>query len=222
MEAENRVREAALQLAYDPKEGFLNLKGDAAVTRPNGNSLTSEYGERLGKTIQDVEADLANDAQREAFRQRAAQINQSFRGQTTQHELQEFRAYSASVAEGTIAIRQRELVLDARDPEKVAGHTNMIAAAVGELGKLNGWSATDIERRARSVVRQGHRLVLDDAIEKGDIEFADLYRMRYKDAMDADDILAIEGKWNVEFIKGGPELPPAFSTERRPTTSSPT
>ena len=66
-EAYSKLREKQLDLTYGTQNGFMNLKGSAAVDRPLGK----EWGERFNQAYKTLESELGNDDQKQKFRQRA-------------------------------------------------------------------------------------------------------------------------------------------------------
>lgn len=59
-DANNKANQAVLDLTYGPTTGFKNLKGDDALTRPDGKSLNEEYGDKLRERLDSIAATLSN------------------------------------------------------------------------------------------------------------------------------------------------------------------
>lgn len=66
-DAYSKLRSRQLDLTYGAENGFMNLKGSAAVDRPLGK----EWGERFNQAYKTIESELGNDDQKQKFRQRA-------------------------------------------------------------------------------------------------------------------------------------------------------
>lgn len=192
-DAINRAKERAMQLTFDPQEGFTTLKGLNALERPNGQSLDEDYGGQLQSSIDQIAGTLGNDVQRRAFAQSAQALRTSFSGDVMRHESGEFRDYTLSVREGTIATSQREISLRYNDPEAVQRNLLSIQAAVADQARLLGKSATWAEAQSRNMTSGAHRLAMQSALENNDIGFVQQYLDRHGSEMNADDVIAVNG-----------------------------
>lgn len=174
-DAMNKAVQAKLRLTYDPNEGFVHIKGDAALTRPDGKPLDVEYGEKFNKTVDEIAANLGNDAQRLAFKQQAAQLATQFQGSLTSHVAKEFGEYRIGVQEGTIKTARDQMALAWGDAEAVGQSVNAIKAAVAEQGRLQGLSGKQIEANMIEALSPGHATVIASAIDAGKLDFAREY-----------------------------------------------
>lgn len=192
-DAINKLKERAMALTFDKDEGFTNLKGIDALERPNGQSLGEEFGGMLGTSTDQIAGTLGNDVQRRAFAQAAAGLRVTFDTDIRRHESGEFRDYTLSVREGTIANAQREIGLKYNDPEATGRAIASIQASVYDQSRLLGKSATWAEAQARNMTSNAHRLAMASALEKNDIGFVESYLKLHTGEMNADDVIAIEG-----------------------------
>lgn len=192
-EAMDKAKNAALDLTYDKDSGFQNLKGINALERPGKKSLADEYGENLKSRLDTIASTLGNDNQRRAFALQAGGVLASFRGQLVQHEAQEFKNYSLSLAEGVQATALREIGLRWNQPEAVDAAVQRIRAEGYRQGQLLGKSAEWQEASVRKLTSNAHKTALLAALEQNNPTYADSYLNRYADQMDADDILAVRG-----------------------------
>lgn len=192
-DAVNQAKEAALKLTFDPQSGYTNIKGIQALQRDSGQPLATEYGDLLSKQVQTISEGLGNDAQRLAFRRASQTIGMQFQTQATQYEGEQFRTYAASVREGTIANSTNEIGIYYNDPAKIDQNIQSIQAAVVDLGRMKGLSATMIEAQTRKVTSSAHLTALSSALQKNDVEYADAYMRKYAPQMDADDMLRVNG-----------------------------
>jgi hypothetical protein len=174
-DAMNKAVQAKLRLTYDPNEGFVHLKGDAALTRPDGKSLDTEYGERYQQELDAIEQGLGNENQRLAFRQQSGQLSNQFRGSTTQHVAKEYGDFQVSVQQGTIKTGQQQMSLAWGDAEAVSQSVNAIKAATAETGRLQGWSAKQTEAATVEALSPGHASVVSAAIDAGKLDYAREY-----------------------------------------------
>lgn len=192
-DAVNQAKEQALRLTFDKDAGFTNLKGQAALQRPNGQSLADEFGSGLESGVSALAAGLGNDRQRQLFQQRTQPVLQQFRAQLLQHENQEFKNYATSVREGTIQNRLNEIGLNYNNPAVVGDAVNSIYASTYDLARLNGRSAEWAEAQARKMASNAHLTAIESALQKNDPIYADQYLKKFSGSMDANDILRANG-----------------------------
>lgn len=174
-DAMNQAVQAKLKLTYDQSEGFVNLKGDAALTRPDGKSLDEEYSEKYQKQLDQIAQSLGNDAQRRAFMADASRLATQFRGSLTQHVAREFTEYQVGVQQGTIATARDQMALDWADPEAVGQSIRAIKAATAEEGRLRGWSGKQVEAAIVDALSPGHATVIASAVDAGNLDYAKEY-----------------------------------------------
>ncbi len=174
-DAMNRAVQAKLKLTYDPDGGFVHLKGDAALTRPDGKGLDAEYGDRFKQQLDAIEQGLGNDAQRMAFRQQAGQLATQFQGSLTTHVAKEFGDYQVSVQQGTISTAQQQMALAWGDAEAVTQSQGAIKAAVAEQGRIRGWSGQQTQAAMVEALSPGHVAVVASAIDAGKLDYAREY-----------------------------------------------
>lgn len=101
-----KLESEANRLVSDKDIGFANLRGEAALKRPDGKPLTEEYGEKLRQQIDALSGELGNDQQRQMFMQRAGRIAVGFNRMAVQHEAREYNAYSDSVDDAMLENRK--------------------------------------------------------------------------------------------------------------------
>ena len=174
-DAMNKAVAAKLKLTYDKDAGYSNLRGEAALNRPDGKGLDDEYGEKLDKELSGIADSLGNDMQRQQFRQQADQMANQFRGGILAHRAKEYTDYELSVQQGTQATAQQQMALAWDDPTALAQSKGAIEAAVYEEGKLRGWSAKQTEATMVERLSRGHTSVLAAAADAGKLDYAREY-----------------------------------------------
>jgi soluble lytic murein transglycosylase len=197
----NRVRQQMLDLEYNTQTGYKTLRGDAALTRPDGKPLTEEYGAKLQTAISEVSAKLGNDVQRQHFMQNANGLLQQFQSGLQQHELTEYKAYSLSTQEGTIKLGVDEARRNWQDPDKIRLSLDSVKAAVVKTGQLAGWSGNDTTARMREVTSSVHSGVIETALAENNPEYALGYVEQYKGEMTAGDLLKVRGVINKDVYQ---------------------
>lgn len=200
-DAVNQARQAAQDLAYNPQTGYLNLKGNAALERPDGKALPDEYGQKLQDHLELIENKLGNDNQKRAFQANAQALRTQFLGQVQSHMLGEFRAHTVSVQDGTIALADDDAKRYWNQPDKIVPALGAAKAAVVEKGRVSGWSASQTEAAMLTITGKVHSSVIMSALENGNPAYALGYLDRNKAEMTADDILRVQGHVNKEMWK---------------------
>lgn len=192
-DALNKALEAEMRLAYDKDAGYTNQRGISALERKSGKPLADEYDEEFGKAIESIGAGLGNDYQRQAFGQAIAKRRAAFRAGAMKHEADEFRTYTLSVREGTIATRMQQIGLNYNNPEVIDEAITSIRAATYDAAKLQGKSAEWADAQARKMASNAHKTAIAAALQNNDVAYADRYLKRYGKDMEADDLLQTTG-----------------------------
>src|SRR5690606_29669925 len=159
-DALNKALEAEMRLAYDKDAGYTNQRGISALERASGKPLADEYDEEFGKAVESIGAGLGNDYQRQAFGQAIAKRRAAFRDGAMKHEADEFRTYTLSVREGTIATRMQQIGLNYANPEVIDEAITSIRAATYDAAKLQGKSAEWSDAQARKMVSNAHKTAI--------------------------------------------------------------
>ena len=191
-DALNKAKEVALKYTYDQNLGFMNQRGEAALSRQSGKPLSDEYAETLDKEMQAIGDGLGNDRQREVFNAYRNRMLGQFRESVMRHEANEFGQYRASVRQGTIENRTRDIALNYNNTQLIDENIQSIRAAVWDLGQLQGWSAEEVESRQRSATSVAHRSALAAALDRGDVAYASMYLKKNLNQMEADDIVRVQ------------------------------
>lgn len=195
----NALKETSLDLRYNPKTGFENIRGVDALQREGGQSLAQEYSTRLRQRISEIENGLGNDAQKRAFRLHANDMLTSFHAELDQHEGKQFQEYALSVRDGTIRNRMSEIGLNYKDPEAVDQAVTSIRAAAFDQARLLGKSAEWAEAQAKDATSKAHAVAVQSALQNNDVTYAADYMKRNAKDMQADDILAVNGHLTKEL-----------------------
>lgn len=193
-EALNRWKEYELDLTFNPDSGYTTQKGAQAMYRPSGKPLTDEYYENANKYSADLENGLGNDRQKQLFRQRINDQLTQFRGGLMRYEGQEFRKYQVSVQDGKIATEARTIASYYNDPDKINQSVEAIRQATYTTGRLRGLSGEEINARTTEVVSKAHVGAIAQAMDKGDVMYADQYLKTYKEQLTPEDMLRVRSK----------------------------
>lgn len=174
-DAVNQAVQARLKLTYQPGEGYVHLKGDAALTRPDGKPLDEEYTGKLQKQISAIGESLGNDAQRRAFSMKANDLLTQFQGSLTQHVAKEYGDYQVGVQEGTVKTNTQQMALGWGDSTIVETSKTAIRAAVAEQGRIMGWSGVQTQAATVNAMSPGNVAVIQGAVDGGKLDYAREY-----------------------------------------------
>ena len=192
-DALTKVKERALALQHDKDTGFLQVKGRDAFDRPDGQSLEGYYSGQLQNTISDVAGTLGNDRQRQAFAKYASGIATGFRGSVMEHEREQFTVYQKSVDQGVMANGSQDIALNWNNPQAVDGALQRIEGSAWRLVKMSGGSAESQQALVRKSVSDALKVGALAALDAGRSDYAQGFVARYKDKLDAADLLQIQG-----------------------------
>ena len=174
-DAVNQAIQAKLRLTYDRQAGFVNLRGDAALNRPNGKALPEEYGEMFGAEIQRISQSLGNEDQRRIFGVRAADLNTQFQGLLVQHVAKENFDYAISVQDGTVKTAIIEGASMWGDPAVLSQSRDRIRAAAAEKGRLSGTSPVQVEANTVMALSDLNASVVQNAVDARKLDYAHEY-----------------------------------------------
>lgn len=191
-DAVNRMLEEEMRLAYDPDAGLVAQKGLAAFERPSGKTLSDEYGEAYGATVEKIASGLGNDHQRRMFGQRAQQRMLAFRESAMRHEAAEYKTYQMSVREGTIQTRMNLIGRDWANPSAMEEHAQSIRAAAFDAAQMQGKSAAWAEAQANRALSGAYKTAITSALVAGDPLGASAMLERLAPQMEADDMLPLQ------------------------------
>lgn len=214
-QATNDALQAALNLQHgqaDPQTGqviqpgYLQIKGQAALQRDSGISLTKEYSDRYSQMLGDIYNNLGNDAQKRMFAEQQPSLQTRFTSGVQAHVAQQFQEYSQSVAKGAIDIAQNTAALQWQNPDNIDQAVEQAKTGVRTLLQgvdINGAggqgqsanSVINAQNLAESNIRSK---VIDTALENNNPTYAMAYFNKYKSAMSADDILRVQAKLNTQ------------------------
>lgn len=203
IKASNEAKEQMFNLLYDKDSGAFNQKGWNALNRPDGKDLATEYTDKFGEITRKLSQELGNDAQRLQFQQHADSMRLQMFGETQRHLTGEFKTFKVSELDGSVATAKREISLVgasgniAQLPDGSNSLDNAIAritGAVKEKARMLGLSQEQADVVARKEISDAHTLAIGGAMESGKTGYAVSYFDKYRNQMDADDILRVQGK----------------------------
>lgn len=144
IEADTQLGQWQNLALYDPNNGALNRKGQAAL------GLSSEVLGQFDRQTTSIIDGMRNEQQRTAFKQAAAQRRQQLESQLGKYEFGQQQAYKDSVDDSSIKLSMDDALLNYTDPQAVANSRAKLFAVIERKAQRNGWSKeeTDLQTRA--------------------------------------------------------------------------
>lgn len=174
-DAVTQAAKARLELTFSPTDGFVNLKGENALKRPNDKPLDVEYTEKLQTRLDGIAQGLGNDQQRIKFKAQSDQLALQFQGSLNQHIAKEFNVYQDSVDDGTVRTGQEQMALAWGDPNAIKQAQDAVRAAVVNKATRYGISGKAAEAALTEALSPGHTAVVAAAVDAGSLEYARQY-----------------------------------------------
>lgn len=168
-----------VKAATDLEVEALQLQGRNALERPDGKALPDEYGEKANKAAEAIEASLGNQMQREAFRQRVAQLQGQFHKKLTLHMVAAQKDYAREQRQATLdtAIYRGGVLWG--DADAVQQSADTIRLTVEQQLKDDGLHGDEKIREARMIAALTplHAAVLNGMVDGNRIDLArDYYK----------------------------------------------
>lgn len=197
-DAVNKATVEALDLTYG-ESGYMRLKGEGVMNRPDGKPMGVAYTEELEKRFTGIEDTLGNDAQRRAFRQWSGQYRGQFNTGLYKYEAEQAVAYGESVLRGTIAAQEQVLQHNWDKPEMLAASFGSMSAAFVKLKLMGGMPAGEVEAAHQGFVSGLHGYVVTQALQNANPDYALAYVQQYGSQMTAQDFESAQKTVNAEM-----------------------
>lgn len=187
-EAAIRAKELELDLTYGDA-GYTKIKGKAAIERPDGSDLTTEYLSQYGQGLSEIESGLANDAQRRAFARFRQQSELGLRSGLERHTAGELRTWRMSNNRGMTKVLSDTIAMSWGDPaatEQAVAQLKANIGGKGGLAELTGMGAAEVEATTKAILGQAHAAAIDQMIAEGKWNTAQEYLNLHRQDMDGD------------------------------------
>lgn len=186
MEAENRLAAWENERLYNPESGAYSQKGKSAM------GLPETVGDEYRTLVDEVQANLSNDEQREAFAEiqakRGLQLDLSIR----RHVLQEMNAYEANELANYVDNARNAAIANAHDPRRVGLEIGNAVSAIETQGRDLGWGDEEVEAKVAQVRTQIHTGVIDRYLSEDRVDAATVYFEETRGQINGDSIAKIE------------------------------
>lgn len=188
-DAMNKAVAARMRLTYDDTDGFINVKGERAVSWSKDKSLDQDYTERYQKEVDDISNSLGNEEQRKLFRMSVGQELNRFSGTVKQHLATELGNYEKGVRSSTIELAQNKGAKEWENPESVSQSRRVIVNAISSDASLSPEQKADQTIKALSPM---HAAVVAAALEKNNTSYAREYLKQFDTELTEDARLRLQ------------------------------
>ena len=188
-DARNQTQTALNEWLYG-KDGALFRQGAAAFqAEADGRSASDTLLQQFDQHINDVSADLGNEAQRNEYQSWAATARQQTAALLAQHEGQQYRQYQRGVGLATIAGQQQTMALNYNNPDLLAAGVTAIGRAGVDLARLEGYPDEYGQAEAGKQVSAALHGAVRLAVQQGDASAASQILQQFGGQMQADALL---------------------------------
>jgi len=187
-DAFTKLREKQLDLTVGPENGFINIKGGDAISRP----LFDDYSKRFTGEADLIASTLGNDRQRELFMQRAKVAGLQFGEDVLRHTVTQGDAYANQVFEGTVNTEIRTATAHWQEPNAVALSIERVNAAINTQADRLGLAPEMREARRLEANGKIHSAIVQQALASGNYQYAQEWYEKNKADIDRPTAVAVQ------------------------------
>lgn len=180
LNADNQLGSWQNNALFNPESGAFTKKGSAALNI--SQTVLSDF-DKQQQAIYDT---LANDQQRQMFRQSALQRRTSLEGKLGGYEFGEQQAYKDDVDKSSIQLSMDSAALNYNDPQAIAQNRAKMDAVIQARGARNGWSPEEMQAQRQRMNSSLSQAVIQRMLVDSPQKAKGLYE-QFKDGMTAED-----------------------------------
>lgn len=180
LNADNQMGTWQNNALFNPENGAFTKKGSAAL-----NISQTVLGE-FDKQQQAIYDTLANEQQRQMFRQSSLQRRSSLEAKLGSYEFGEQQQYKDDVDKSSIQLAMDSAALNYNDPEAVAQNRAKMDAVLQLRGARNGWSPEEMQAQRQRMNSSLSQAVIQRTLVDSPQKARGLYE-QFKDGMTAED-----------------------------------
>ncbi len=178
-DALNKLRRKQQDLTLG-QEGFVNKKGEDAITKP----LLPDYSGKFDEASAEISQGLSNQRQKDLFRQRADMVGLQFRDEVMRHVVREGDVYAEQVFKGAAETEKSNVAANWDKPDAVALSTTRIDALIKQRADSQGWSPEFTSAVRLQQLGDLHEAVIEQALGSKNYIYAQDWFNQHKDQMD--------------------------------------
>lgn len=179
-EAYTKAVAERMRLTYDQDAGFMNIKGEAAVTKP----LVQDYVKQYDQFAERTAATLGNENQREKFKKRFEIARLQMAEDGLRHTAQQRQVYADQVYEGTMAVQTQAAAVAWDSPNDVLLAATHIRNAIADRAEDQDWPAQHMEQEVLARMSGVHEAVIRQALTAGRNKYAEDWFTRFQQEID--------------------------------------
>jgi hypothetical protein len=146
----------------------------------------------LDAKIQEIEGRLANDDQKFAFANMAANRRESLNRYLTRHVGEQIRNHEKQETEAFIANARDEAGVHYKDPQRIKDAVLRQRGAITDFARAHGMGDEFIQQAVSDAVSKTHKTVLDRYFANGEGDAAEKYFKTIRGEMQADEATRVE------------------------------
>lgn len=180
LNADNQLGTWQNTALYDPESGAFTKKGSGAL------NLTQTVLADYDKQQQGIYDSLANDQQRQMFRQSALQRRSGLEAKLGSYEFGQQQAYKDDVDKSSIQLAMDSAALNYTDPRSIEENRAKMDAVIQLRGARNGWSPEEMQAQRQTYNSTLSQAVIQRMLVDSPQKAKGLYE-QFKDGMTAED-----------------------------------
>jgi hypothetical protein len=190
-DALNKLAEKKLDLTYG-QNGFANVRGGNVLS----GKLTDTYPQQFNSAVDEIANGLANDAQRQLFKQHANKQLLGFKSDVIRHVVSESEKYDSQVQQGTFSVATEQAAANWNDPIAVLGAKSNIEDAIESRVKSGRLAPEAAQALRLEKLSKLNTAVVMRALQERNLDYADSYMKDHGKDMDVADLVKASGLVN--------------------------
>lgn len=167
--AENQLAEWENKRLYDPQQGALGIKGQAALALPE--QVGGEFQDLAGK----VADGLTTPRQKEAFARVSLQRQRNLDLTLRRHTYQEMQTFEGNVLQATVENARNEAIQNATDPRRVGMALDRAVTAIKASGPRLGLPPEQVQEQVDAATSATHVGVIGQLLATDQTKTASIY-----------------------------------------------
>jgi hypothetical protein len=161
-------------------EGFKKLKGVNAV-----KSKWDDWNGKYDSAIDEIANGLDNDDQKRAFKERAESSRLQYKSDYQSHYIEEDQAHQGQVYQSTKEVETNIASMSWNKPDAALASIVRIKAIAGDYADSKGMEGVVREAEITSAVSGAHAVIIGNAIDAENPEYAKLWMKTHRKEIDA-------------------------------------
>lgn len=139
-DALNRLQQQRVNLEFDPKAGFRNVKEGGAV----GEKFVDGFVKKFDESASLISEGLANDQQREMFKRRAPMVGLQYRSSLMEHQARQTDLYNDATERSTLELAVQSIGMQPTNDIVLQTGLVRMDATIDQMGQRKGLPAEQV------------------------------------------------------------------------------